>query len=407
MTSGPADTPILSGLRIIELSAFVAAPLGGATLAALGADVIRVDPPGGGIDIDRWPLHRGRSLYWAGLNQGKRSVTIDTRTEVGQRQVAGLITAPGEGGGIVLTNLPVRKWSSYEELSKLRRDLIMVVITGDRDGGTAVDYTVNAALGFPWLTGPEEHAGPVNHVLPAWDGMTGFLAALAILAAERHRRMHGEGQLVELSLSDVGLAVAGHLGLIGEAILEPEPRGRFGNDVYGTFGRDFGTSDGRRVMVLALTARQWASLGEATGLAQEFAEVESRGRADFLNETDRWTHRRPLFALLDAWFARHDLDEVRKSFDEHGVSWGPYQTVKQLVMEDPRASAANPMFEQVEHPGLGRLLTAGSPLRFGATASVPPRPAPELGEHTDEVLRDELGLSDAEIASLRDDGAIA
>ena len=253
--------PILAGLRIIELSAFVAAPLGGATLAALGADVIRIDPPGGGIDIDRWPLYRGRSLYWAGLNQGKRSVTIDTRTEVGQRQVAGLITAPGEGGGIVLTNLPVKAWNSYESLAKLRRDLIMVVITGDRDGGTAVDYTVNAALGFPWLTGPDGHEGPVNHVLPAWDCMTGYLAALAILAAERHRRLHGEGQLVELSLSDVGLAVAGHLGLIGEAILEPEPRGRFGNEVYGTFGRDFGTRDGRRVMVLALTARQWASLG--------------------------------------------------------------------------------------------------------------------------------------------------
>ncbi|HXJ48667.1 MAG TPA: CoA transferase [Candidatus Acidoferrum sp.] len=391
MTSGPADPPILSGLRIIELSAFVAAPLGGATLAALGADVIRVDPPGGGIDIDRWPLHRGRSLYWAGLNQGKRSVTIDTRTEVGQRQVAGLITAPGDGGGIVLTNLPVRKWSSYEELSKLRRDLIMVLITGDRDGGTAVDYTVNAALGFPWLTGPEGHAGPVNHVLPAWDGMTGFLAALAILAAERHRRLHGEGQLVELSLSDVGLAMAGHLGLIGEAILEPEPHERFGNDVYGTFGRDFGTRDGRRVMVLALTARQWASLGEATGLAREFAMVESGAGADFRNETDRWTHRQPLFALLETWFARHDLAEVRDSFDEHGVLWGPYQTVKQLVTEDQRASAANPMFAQVEHPALGRFPTAGSPLRFGASPSVPPRSAPALGEHTDEVLR-EFGL---------------
>jgi 2-methylfumaryl-CoA isomerase len=284
---GPADSPILAGLRVVELSAFVAAPLGGATLAALGADVIRVDPPGGGIDIDRWPLHRGRSLYWAGLNQGKRSVTIDTRTEVGQRQVAGLIAAPGEGGGIVLTNLPVKGWSSYVELSKLRRDLIMVVITGDRDGGTAVDYTVNAALGFPRLTGPEDHDGPVNHVLPAWDGMTGFLAALAILAAERHRRLHGEGQLVELSLSDVGLAVAGHLGLIGEAMLEAQPRGRFGNDVYGTFGRDFGTRDRRRVMVLALTVRQWASLGEATGLARDFAALEARVGADFRKEADR------------------------------------------------------------------------------------------------------------------------
>jgi 2-methylfumaryl-CoA isomerase len=388
---GPADTPILAGLRIVEMSAFVAAPLGGATLAALGADVIRVDPPGGGIDIDRWPLHRGRSLYWAGLNQGKRSVTIDTRTEVGQRQVAGLITAPGEGGGIVLTNLPVKGWSSYEELSRLRRDLIMVVITGDRDGGIAVDYTVNAAVGFPWLTGPEGHEGPVNHVLPAWDGMTGYLAALAILAAERHRRLHGEGQLVELSLSDVGLAMAGHLGLIGEAILEPEPRGRFGNDVYGTFGRDFGTRDERRVMVLALTARQWASLGEATGLTREFAALESREGADFRNEADRWINRKPLFALVEAWFAKQDLAEVRKALDAHGVLWSPYQTVKELVADDTRASTANAMFSEVEHPGLGRFLTAGSPLRFGAASPVPPRPAPALGEHTEEVLR-EFGL---------------
>jgi 2-methylfumaryl-CoA isomerase len=388
---GPSDPAILAGLRVVELSAFVAAPLGVATLAGLGADVIRVDPPGGGIDIDRWPMHRGGSLYWSGLNQGKRSVTIDTRTEAGQRQVAGLIAAPGDGGGIVLTNLPVKGWSSYAELSKLRRDLIMVVITGDRDGGTAVDYTVNAALGFPWLTGPEDHESPVNHVLPAWDGMTGFLAAAAILAAERHRRMHGGGQLVELSLFDVGLAVAGHLGLIGEALLEAQPRGRFGNDVYGTFGRDFGTREGRRVMVLALTARQWGSLGEATGLAQDFAALEARVGADFRKEADRWVHRAPLGKMLAEWIAERDLAEVGEAFERHGVLWGPYQTFKQLVAEDPRASTANPMFAEVVHPGLGTFLTAGSPLRFSAAAPVPPRPAPALGEHTEEVLR-EFGL---------------
>jgi 2-methylfumaryl-CoA isomerase len=383
--------PILAGLRIVELSAFVAAPLGGATLAALGADVIRVDPPGGGIDIDRWPLHKGRSLYWAGLNQGKRSLTIDTRTEVGQMQVARLIAAPGDGGGIVLTNLPVKGWSSYESLARLRSDLIMVLITGDRDGGVAVDYTVNAAVGFPWLTGPVDHAGPVNHVLPAWDGMTGYLAALAILAAERHRRLHAEGQLVELSLSDVALAMAGHLGLIGEAILEPEPRGRFGNEVYGTFGRDFRTDDGRHVMVLALTPRQWESLGEATGLRAAFSELEARVGADFGEEGARWLYRKPLFELLGRWVAAHNLAEVREAFDEHGVLWGPYQTVKQLLAEDPRASSANPMLADVDQPGLGPLLTPGSPLRFSAALPVPPRRAPVLGEHTEEVLR-EFGL---------------
>src|SRR4029077_8913577 len=215
MTPGRADQAILAGLRVVEPSAFVAAALGRRAVAAFGGDVLRVDPPGGGIDIDRWPLHRGRSLYWAGLNQGKRSVVIDTRHEHGPEKVARLITAPGEGGGILLTNLPVSGWNSYDELKKRRGDLIMVVITGNRDGSQAVDYTVNAALGFPFITGPEGTEGPVNHVLPAWDAKPAVFAATATLAAERHRRLTAQGQLFELSLSDVGLAVAGHLGLIG------------------------------------------------------------------------------------------------------------------------------------------------------------------------------------------------
>jgi len=379
---------ILSGLRIVEMSAFIAAPLGGATLAAMGADVIRVDPPGGGVDIGRWPLHRGRSLYWAGLNQGKRSVTIDTRHEPGQGKVAKLITAPGEGGGIFLTNLPVSGWNSYDELKKLRGDLIMVVITGNRDGSAAVDYTVNAALGFPLITGPEGTEGPVNHVLPAWDAMTGFLAATAILAAERHRRLTGEGQLVELSLSDVGLAVAGHLGLIGEAVLEDEPRGRFGNHVYGTLGRDFVTRDGRRVVVLALTPRQWRSLVEATGLSGEFRNLEARLGLYFNNEGDRWRGRQEICELLQAWIAVRNLSSVASVFDAQNVMWGPYQTFKELVAGDPRASAANPLFTDIDHPELGVYPTPGSPLRFGAAKPVPVKPAPKLGEHTEEVLRE-------------------
>src|ERR1700738_2318279 len=350
---------ILSGLRIVEISAFVAAPLGGATLAAMGADVIRVDPPGGGVDIGRGPLHRGRSLYWAGLNQGKRSVTIDMRQPDGQEKVAKLITAPGEGGGILLTNLPAAGWTSYAELKKRRRDVIVVAITGNRDGSGAVDYTVNAALGFPLVTGPEDVEGPIDHVLPAWDAMTGFLAATAILAAERHRRLTGEGQLGELSLSDVGLAVPGHLGFIGEAVLEDEPRGRFGNHVYGTFGRDFVTRDGRRVILLALTPRQWRRLVEATGLSGEFRNLEARLGLYFNNEGDRWRGRQEISDLLQDWIAVRNLTSVAAAFDAHQVMWGPYQTFKELVAEDPRASSANPLFADVEHPGIGTYPTPG------------------------------------------------
>jgi 2-methylfumaryl-CoA isomerase len=369
---------ILAGLRIVELGAFIAAPLGSVALAALGADVIRVDPPGGGIDIRRGPLYRGRSLYWAGINQGKRSVTIDTRTEAGRLQVTRLITAPGDGGGIVLTNLPVAKWNSYDELKKLRSDLIMVVITGNRDSSSAVDYTVNAGLGFPWVTGPEGSDSPVNHVLPAFDAMTGFLAAMAILAGDRHRRITGKGQL----------SVVGHLGYLGEAILNDQPRGRYGNDVYGTFGHEFKTGDGRHVMVMALTPRQWDRLREATGLTIALAELESRLGCDFRDEADRWRARQEICSVLSPWFAERSLPEVREALDARGVLWGPYRTFQQFVREDPRMTAPDAITAEVDHPGLGRFRTVGSPVRFGASPPVAPQAAPVLGQHTEEVLRE-------------------
>ena len=152
--------PILSGLRVVEFSAFVAAPLSGLTLAQMGADVVRVDPLGGNIDANRWPLNaEGRSLYWGSLNRGKRSVEIDVRSERGSRLMQELITAPGEGGGIFLTNLGVEGALGWEALSRLRPDLIMVQLTGSPDGANAVDYTVNCAVGFPLVTG-EGHGRP-------------------------------------------------------------------------------------------------------------------------------------------------------------------------------------------------------------------------------------------------------
>lgn len=264
----------------------------------------------------------------------------------------------------------------------------MVLITGNPDGSPAVDYTVNAAVGFPWVSGPEGYDGPVNHVLPAWDAMTGFLAAVAILVAERHRRLTGMGQLVELSLSDVAMAVTGQVGLLGEAILNDEPRGRNGNYVYGTFERDFVTRDDRQVMVLALTPRQWRSLCEAAELTDEFLELQATLQLDFVQEGDRWRGRRETSNLLAPWIANKNLSELRRIFDRHGVLWGPYQTFKQLVAEDSRASTANPLFARLDSPGVGPYLTSGSPLRFGAVKPCPPRTAPSLGQHTEQVLNE-------------------
>jgi 2-methylfumaryl-CoA isomerase len=158
---------ILDGLRIVELSAFVAAPLGGLTLSQLGADVVRIDHPDGGLDYKRWPLsENGRSLYWHGLNKGKRSVAIDISHPEGRALAADLITAP-DGGGILLTNFPARGWLAYQALKARRPDLIMLNIVGNPDGSTALDYTINCAVGIPFATGDAVPDHPVNHMFPA------------------------------------------------------------------------------------------------------------------------------------------------------------------------------------------------------------------------------------------------
>src|SRR5262245_10758991 len=210
---------LLSGLRIVEASAFVAAPLGGMTLAQLGADVSRVDDIDGGLDAHRWPVTvHGQSLYWASLNKGKRSLAVDLKSPRGRELITALITAPGPDAGIFSTNLPAgRGWLAYDTLKEKRPDLIELNIVGAHDDSPQVDYTVNALTGFPMITGPIEHQGPVNHVMPGWDIATGYAAALAVLAAERHRARSGHGQLVRLALQDVALSATTALGYLAEA----------------------------------------------------------------------------------------------------------------------------------------------------------------------------------------------
>src|SRR5258707_428496 len=185
---------LLADLRIVELSAFVAAPLGGMTMAQLGAEVIRIDPIGGGIDHDRWPVTKnGASLYWAGLNKAKRSVAL--------------------------------------------------------------------ALNKP------------------------------------------EGR-------ELVLAIVGHLGYIGDVQINGHSRPAIGNDLYGSFGRDFATADGRRIIIIALTPRQWRGLGRATGLADKLAMLGAMFDADLETETGRYEARDAIAALLARWCASRSLADI-------------------------------------------------------------------------------------------------
>jgi 2-methylfumaryl-CoA isomerase len=392
-------TAPLEGLRIVEVSAFVAAPIGGMTLAQLGADVFRIDPIGGNIDIGRWPLApSGTSLYWTGLNKGKRSVTLALNTPEGRELATALIAE----AGILLTNLPAAEgWMSYGTLSQRRADLIMMRLTGTHDGGNAIDYTVNAAVGFPVATGEDER--PVNHVLPAWDIAAGLYLATGLVAAERRRTRTGAGGEVTLALSDVAYASVANLGYVADAQVNGHVRPPLGNWLYGAFGRDFATKDGRRVMLAAISNRQWRAIGKATGLADKLSLIGQLMEVDMDDEGGRYHAREAIGAVLAPWFAARTLAEVRASFDASGVLWGPYQDFGQMVREDPRCSPANPLFTEIEQPGVGPVLAPGSPLR----PALPPQPAPRLGGDTDAVLRDVLGLSEARIAAYREAGILA
>ena len=398
---------LLQDLRIVEISAFVAAPLGGMTLAQMGADVIRIDPIGGGIDFARWPVTGdGASLYWAGLNKSKRSLALALDKPEGREIARALVTAPGPGSGILLTNLPPRGLD-FASLKAARDDLIMLRLVGNRDGSAAVDYTVNAASGFPLVTGQQatEAGGmPVNHVLPAWDIAAGLYLATSLLAAERHRTRTGEGQEVVAALADVMLAAVGHLGYIGDVHINGRARPAIGNDLYGSFGRDFATADGRRVMVIALTPRQWRALGRATGLADELAAIGPRLGVDLDTEAGRFDARDAIAALVAPWCAARTLGEIEAAFTGSGVLWGPFQDFATLVTSDARCSPANPLFAEIDQPGIGRYLAPGLPLDFAAAPRQPTRPSPLLGQHTDEVLSSVLGLSTAEIGRLHDAG---
>ena len=294
------------------------------------------------------------------------------------------------GGGIVLTNLPPLPGLDYASLKAKRDDVILLRLIGNRDGSAAVDYTVNAASGFPLVTGNNTGSGggalPVNHVLPAWDIAAGLYLATALLAAERHRARTGEGQEVvggaQRRDARDGRAIS---AMSATSTSTARARPAIGNDLYGSFGRDFATADGRRVMIIALTPRQWRAIGRATGLADKLAMVgaDDGGRSRHRDRPLRGARRDrgaagALVRQAGPW------PKSRDAFAGSGVLWGPFQDFVELVRDDPRCSPQNPLFAEVDQPGIGRYPMPGLPLDFSRRAAPadPPGAAPRRAHRT-------------------------
>jgi 2-methylfumaryl-CoA isomerase len=397
---------LLSGVRIIECASFVAGPFGGMSLAQMGADVIRIDPLQGGPDYKRWPLSQraDSSLFWTGLNRGKRSVTVDMRSPAGRELVLDLATAPGPNAGIIIDNQVGRSWLEYGNLTARRADAIQVRIGGHADGSPAVDYTVNPSVGVPSITGPSDHADPVNHALPAWDLLAGMTATTGLLAALRHRDLGGAGTLLEIALGDVALAGIAGMGWYTEAEELGDARGKVGNHLYGSFGVNFRTGDGHHLMVVALTPRQWSALVSATGTAEVFRALEGSLGVSFADEGDRFRHRDAITAILRPWFEGRPYAAASAELSRHNVLWSRYRSLGEVV-RDFRDQGESQVLAEVEQPGIGPVVSARSPIRtsqgYGETAT-----APRLSGHTDEVLSEILGLSSTQIGRLHDEKVI-
>jgi len=280
-----------------------------------------------------------------------------------------------------------------------------VRVMGWADGAPALDYTVNNAVGYPMLTGagPE----PVNHVLPAWDLLSGAYAAFALLAAIRRREATGAGSEVRIPLSDVAIGTVANLGGIAEVLHSGANRPRLGNAVYGLFGRDFVTRDGVRTMIVVVTHRQWANLLGALGLNDAVAAIEAgRGVSFASNDGLRFDHRDALYPLFEAAIGARDHAALATALDGAGIVHSAYRTMLDAA-HDRRLVGNNPMFTSFDaNPSGFAYHAAGA---FGTVPQLertPAQAAPRNGQHSEQVLAEMLKLSSGEIARLVDSGTV-
>lgn len=400
---------LLNGLSIIEVSSFVASPTAGLYCAQMGAEVIRVDQIGGGLDYDRYCLTKeGRSLSWENLNRAKKSVAVNMRTAEGRELVQELARRTGQ----LITNVPEQSFLSHQVLKEGREDMITVRIMGWGDGRQAMDFTVNAASGYPLMTGPAEWdlatAPPINQPLPAWDFITGAYTAFALLAALRHRDETGQGGEVRIPLGDVAIGTVANSGAMAEMLYRGGDRERLGNAIWGAFGRDFRSKDGKRFMVAALTNKQWSGLIEAFGVSDQIAAIEARHDVTFdSSDHNRFIHRDELFALFQSVADQFDYDTLSKRLAAAGTTFERYRTMHEAAT-DPDLVTHNPLFgTSPANPSAFEYPAPGPFANMPAQQRGEPKPAPYLGANSEEILAERLGLASSAIGKLIDSGIVA
>ncbi|WP_229458952.1 CaiB/BaiF CoA transferase family protein [Massilia glaciei] len=411
--SAPALPTALGHIRVLDLSRVLAGPWCAQNLADLGADVIKIERPLVGDDTRAWgpPYARdadgnntSEAAYYLSANRGKRSVTVDIASAGGQallRELAGQCD-------VVLENFKVghlkRYGLDYETLRALKPDLVYCSVTGfGQDGPYAhrpgYDFLIQGMGGLMSITGERDDlpgGGPQKAGVAITDLMTGMYATVAVLAALTHRDRTGEGQHIDMALLDVQVAMLANMG--SNYLNSGMPPKRMGNAHANIVPyQTFACADGHIIVATGNDSQY-----------QKFVEVGARPdlAADprFATNPLRVRHRDILVPLLAGMVATRTRAEWIDQLEAAGVPCGPINDIGD-VFENPQVKARGVAIE-MDHPSAGKVTLVRSPMKLSATPTAAHRAPPLLGQHTDEVLREVLGRSDAEIAQLRAGGVL-
>jgi glutaryl-CoA transferase len=394
--SDAANGP-LAGIRVVDLTRILAGPLCAMMLGDMGAEVIKIEPPGTGDDTRGWgpPFIAGEAAYFLGINRNKRSLTLNMAVPAGQKILAGLI----ENADVLIDNFrlgTLAKWGFPDAwFDQHAPSLVRCSITGYGSSGPKAalpgyDFILQAESGLMSICG-EPDGEPTKYGVAIVDVCTGMLACSSILAALNARQRTGKGQKVELSLYETSLAML--INVASNYLTAGRNGGRFGNGhpsivPYTTYQ----AADGMMAIGIG-NERQFARCAEVLG-HPEWATDER-----FASNRARVENRAVIDGLINGALAHDDADAWLARLMAVGIPCGKINSVAE-ALDDPH-TAARDMIETVEHATIGSLRMLGIPFKFSDTACSVRRPPPTLGQHSDEILSGELGLDATAIAELR------
>ena len=404
----------LEGIRVLDLSRVLAGPWCTQTLADLGADVIKIERPGAGDDTRNWgppflPTADGResheSAYYLGANRNKRSVTCDIAQPEGQALVREL----AEHCDVFIENFKVgdmaRYGLDYASLKAINPRLVYCSLTGFGQNGpyaprAGYDYIIQGMGGLMSVTGERDdlNGGPQKVGVAVADLFTGMYATVGILAALRHAERTGEGQHLDMALLDTQVAMLANLG--ANYLVSDKAPGRMGNAhqnivPYQVFEVAPRADGGKDFIILAVgNDGQYAKFCEVAGRPDLASEPR------FVKNADRVRHRAELVPLLEAVMKTRAKADWLSALEAAKVPCGAINSLDE-VFADPQVQARG-MVTHWQHPLRADLPLVSSPIKLEKTPVRTDRPPPMLGQHTDEVLGELLGVDAARLATLRD-----